>query len=304
MAARTSARFADSGLVADYAAALAAYVAATGSVDGAEESLAASYEIGRRALAAGVGLLDLLQVHRVAAPSSGERELVFLAEALAPFEMTHRAFAEANSALRHLNDVLEAEVNRLARELHDESGQLLAAARIEIDQIALPAPSPGLDRLRGVLANLDDHLRGLAHDLRPTALEDLGLVAALHAVARSLSRRGAPAVEVAGTLPARPRPDIETAVYRAVTEALTNAVRHARATRIRVHLTGDDGALRCAVRDDGVGFDLQDRRRRGIGLAGMRERIGAVGGSLTITSGKAGTEVAIEVQMEREKGER
>jgi signal transduction histidine kinase len=143
------------------------------------------------------------------------------------------------------------------------------------------------------------HLRRLAHELRPTILDDLGLRPALEFLAEGFASRAGIKVIVRGTCEGRLPAQIENAVYRIVQEALTNAARHARATAVTVELEQAAHRLVCSVRDDGVGFDseaLLGRGARGLGLLGMRERLTPFGGTLQIHSAPGqGTEVRVTV---------
>lgn len=295
----------------DYGRALADYL------DGAGESaLLKAYELGREAMAGGVGLLELVAMHHEALRQVNARRVAarrepaprdaedFLIEALSPYEMSQQAVNEANSILRRLNQLLEEEARRIAHALHDEAGGILASARIALD-LATRDPQPAtLDRLAEVRKLLDDtgaRLRHLSHELRPTILDDLGLRAALVFLAQGVTQRSGVRASVIGELRGRPPPPVELAVYRVAQEALSNAVRHGRDLRaITIHLRRQRGELRCTIRDDGGGFDvaavLRDRQRTGLGLLGMRERIQSVGGTLEIRS-RPGDETTVEIRI-------
>jgi signal transduction histidine kinase len=198
----------------------------------------------------------------------------------------------------------EAEARRIAHELHDEAGQLLAALHITLDDLAaqVPAHDTSFRKLRAVLDRVEAQLRRLARELRPTILDDLGLAPALEWLAQGLGERR----DVAVTIHApehRLAPEIETALYRIVQEALTNAVRHARPRRIAVDVREDGPHIRAVVRDDGHGFDVAAawarRGDRGLGLIGMRERAEALGGTLEIRSTPGqGTELCVTIPRE------
>lgn len=269
-----------------------------------EEARLSAYEIGRRALASGVGLLELATLHhdvaaallsdvppKKAAESSAAANLFFI-EALAPFEMSRRLVDEANETLRRLNETLEDGARRIAQSLHDEAGGIIAAARLELDLAIKAAPGATRDRLEQVSKLLDEtgeRLRHLSHELRPAILDDLGLVKALTFLAQGFSSRSPIKVTVLGELRERQTPRVELAVYRVVQEALNNAIRHASGvSAISVRLRQRRDGIVCSIRNDGVGFDvektLHDKTRRGLGLLGMRERIHSVGGSIDIRS--------------------
>src|SRR5215470_8811619 len=282
-----------------YAKAFAEFLAT-----GSEDALHAGYEIGRAALADGRSIFDIGEIHhsnirralaRMRPPISLGRNLdraqQFFCEILSPYEMARRGFSDALSALRRLNEMLEQEIHRIARGVHDESGQLIFAARLAMDGLAHDLDPALRDRLQEVGALLDQvekQLRRLSHELRPTILDDLGLVAALEFLSGRISKSANLSIEIRSTLKGRCAPTIETAVYRVVQESLTNITKHAHAKNVQIHLGKVAGNLRCSVHDDGVGFDaafvLSSAIHNGLGLIGMRERLIAVGGTLEIDS--------------------
>jgi len=213
----------------------------------------------------------------------------------------------AQEALRRLNAALEDEAKRIAHALHDEAGQLLAAVYLAVADVARELPSPERERLGRIwvlLDEVDDQLRRLSHELRPTILDDLGLGPALEFLAGGTSKRTGLSIAVEGSTDGRLSPAIETAVYRSVQEALNNVTRHAKATCVRIELRCEPEAIRCVVRDDGIGFDVpgvQARRGdRGLGLVGIRERLHAIGGRLQIASAPGqGTELLMTIPLTR-----
>ena len=285
-----------------------------------EAALESAYDIGRRSLASGMGVLDMvvLQHQALRAVLDGARtpeecrsilkaSESFLVEGLAPFEIIHRGFREANSALLRLNETLEEEVKRIAHLLHDEAGQLLAAVHIAIEDLARELPPPARERLGKVkefLVQVEAQLRQLSHELRPTILDDLGIFPALEFLAKGVSERMGLPIAVEGSGVGRFPPSIETALYRIVQEAVSNVCRHARANRVSIRLQRDAGAIRCSIRDDGIGFDvpsvLAKKGERGIGLIGIRERLNPFKGTLQVksTPGK-GTELYISIPLEK-----
>jgi len=296
-----------------YIAALRDYLAG-----GGEEPLKRAYEIGRTAMADGLGVLEMLALNHRALlsilegkPQSGEcgrmiqAAEVFFAESLSPFEMAHRGFREAHTALRHLNETLEEEAKRIAHALHDEAGQLLVSVYLSLDSLdaEIPQARPRLQEVRGLLHQMEEQLRRLSHELRPTILDALGLVPALEFLAQGVSARTGVSVTVESRLQDRLRAPVETALYRIVQEAVNNATRHAHANRVQVALGRDGGTVRCVVRDDGKGFDLSEvearKGERGFGLIGIRERMSALGGALGInTAPGRGTELLITITEE------
>jgi signal transduction histidine kinase len=290
-----------------YHEALRAFIA-----DGDEGALNRGYEIGRRALADGCGVLELGTIHHQALrallaqqPLSEELLLSaekFLTECLSPFEMSHRGAQEGTRALRHLNEVLEGELKRIAHALHDEAGQLLASVHIALAALARDFPAPAqnrLDEIKGLLKQIELDLRNMSHELRPTVLDNLGLLPALEFLADKVARRTGLAVSVRGELPQRLSPAVETALYRIVQEALNNAARHAQASNIKIELRVAPGRLACTVRDDGQGFDVgREADTSGFGLIGIRERLNALGGSLHVRSKpRQGTTLLVEIPL-------
>ena len=212
----------------------------------------------------------------------------------------------AQEALRRLNERLEEEARRIAQTLHDEAGQLLASVYLKLQEIAHDLPAPAADRLKAVRQLLDpiaEQLRRLSHELRPTILDDLGLLPALEFLADGVSKRSVLSIAVRGSASARLASTTEIALYRIVQEALTNVTKHARATRVSVDVLGEDGRVRCSIRDDGIGFDVAEvlarRGKQGLGLIGIRERVDALRGTLQIVSAPGqGTELVILVPLE------
>lgn len=198
----------------------------------------------------------------------------------------------------------EEERRRIARELHDEASQSLTSLMVGLRLLEREADRPEtilaqVAELKHMTDGVLENLHRLAMDLRPVSLDHLGLVAALRQYAEECSRQYGLTVqfEAAGLGEERPPPAVETAIYRIVQEALTNVVRHARATRADVLLERRGDQVIAIVEDDGVGFDpktaVQDGR---LGLFGMRERAEMLGGSLVVESaGGAGTTVFVEV---------
>jgi signal transduction histidine kinase len=203
----------------------------------------------------------------------------------------------SHSALRRqLALAEEEERRRLARDLHDEVGQHLTALGLGLQALSNVAP-PGSDvdrratQLRILAATLGRELHALAVRLRPRALDDFGLEAALQSYAEEWARQSGIAIELHAHGPStRLSPGMESAVYRIVQEALTNVARHSGAAHAGVVLERRDGYIHLIVEDDGRGFDaeralmpLADRIER-LGLVGMRERTALVGGTMDIES--------------------
>jgi signal transduction histidine kinase len=221
-----------------YASALEEYLSM-----GGEDALRSAYEIGRTALADGRGVHDMAAMHHAAVarvlqgmpPSATlkhdlDRAQEFFAESLSPYEIAHRGFQDATSALHRLNETLEQEIQRIAHAVHDEAGQLLFAARLAMSNMAHdvdPSLQERLQEIGTILDQMERQLRRLSHELRPKILDDLGLVPALEFLTDSVSTRAGLSIRIHSSLRDRYGQKIETAVYRVVQEALTNITKHA-----------------------------------------------------------------------------
>lgn len=276
-----------------------------------------AYELGRRGLADGLGVLDIAAAHygalrhvlsadaRRAIPEAvirGANE--FFTECLSPFEMSHRGAREGARAWQRLNEALENEAKRIAHALHDEAGQLLASVHFALADIASELPPQTRARLQEVKAllnKIETELRNLSHELRPTVLDRLGLLPALQFLADSMARRAGIRIKVTGEETGRLPPVVETTLYRIAQEALNNVVRHARASSASIELRVERERVSCTIRDNGIGF-AADRLQQsdGLGLSGIRERVNALGGSLHLASKpKRGTALRAEVPRGR-----
>ncbi len=202
----------------------------------------------------------------------------------------------------------ERERERVARELHDQTGQTLTNEIIALDLMLEGEGQPEAvkARLREVKQALESTLaevHRMAQDLRPSVLDDLGLVPALRTLARQSGVGRTAVVVEAGSLKDRLPPALQTALYRIAQEAVTNALKYAQARQIRIALQEEQAAVILRVLDDGQGFDesaiSQDGRLGpGLGLFGMRERAALLGGSLTIRSARgAGTEITARLPL-------
>jgi signal transduction histidine kinase len=199
------------------------------------------------------------------------------------------------SLSRRLLEQQEQERGSLARELHDQLGQSLVAVSLNLEAIKgelSPASSARVPESMRAIEKMIEQVQTLAFELRPSTLDEFGLVEALRLlVARHGERARVRASFTATPTDARAPVEIETACFRIVQEALSNVARHARARHVEVTLTAQDIALEVTVRDDGVGFNVE-RRRTGLGLVGMGERAESAGGRLDIESAPgAGTTV-------------
>ena len=250
-----------------------------------------------RRLAALMGAVEPGQPGRRAQPpASGGGEVVALADALN--SMLDRLEDERRESGRRALDAQESERARVARELHDEVGQTLTAVALRAEQAAgrPSGQTEALTEIAGsVLRSLDDVNR-IGRELRPEALDDLGLVNALIALSSRVSRQSGIRVrrDINGHLPAL-TPEVELVVYRVAQEALTNALRHARCTDVSLSLREEGDRVVLAVEDNGRG--LPQQRREG-GIRGMRERAMLIGAELEIRSESGhGTEVFLGVPI-------
>jgi len=202
--------------------------------------------------------------------------------------MLRRLEAESSRTATAVQQAQEAERARLARDLHDEANQALTGVLLRLEATMHRAPPALHDELREtqeVATQAMGELLRLARELRPAALDDLGLDAALRTKVDEFSRRcGLPTeLELAlGSLDAL-GPDEQLVVYRVVQEGLSNAARHARASAVSVRLTRDGAATVVRIADDGSGFDPACPAT-GLGLTGMRERAALAAGSLAVDS--------------------
>jgi signal transduction histidine kinase len=286
---------------------------------GGEAALGKAYELGRRALAEQKSLVELAAIHHQAlttllgvAESEQDPQEVFkasegfLAECLSPYEMAHLGFQDAVKALRQLNETLEEKIKSIAYAVHDEAGQLLVAVHLALAELALALPTAQkaqVERIKELLQEVEKHLRRYSHELRPTILDDLGWMPAIHFLAEGVSKRAELPIHIESAISGRLPSSMETALYRTVQEALNNTVKHAKAKNVWIRAWRNKKTLHCSVRDDGVGFDLQQAQAagggKGLGLVAMQERLSAVGGTLRIDSHLGGgTELSIQVPLE------
>jgi signal transduction histidine kinase len=201
-----------------------------------------------------------------------------------------------------LIDAQETERRSLSRELHDEVGQALGLLLMDVGRLSnqLGADARGqemVQRIKTVAERTVQTVRNMALLLRPSMLDDLGLVSALEWYAREVSRSSETEVEVKADNVSETLPDpLMVCIYRVVQEAVNNAQRHAHAKNVIVELKETDTSLQVLIKDDGSGFD--GKRTRGIGLLGMEERVKRLGGTITIESQPgAGTTIRAELPL-------
>ena len=204
----------------------------------------------------------------------------------------------------HLLKAQEDERKRISRELHDETGQALMVIRLYLgmlDGVVSNRTAKGkIVELLEVVDRTIEGIRRIIARLSPLVLQELGLVAAIRKEAKDLARATAihARVEMSDEI-GRLSPDIEAAVYRVVQESLHNVAKYAQAKQVNVMVTREDGLLRVAIEDDGVGISsTTNPQRRSYGMAGMRERISALGGTLSVSSRKGhGTKITASVPV-------
>jgi signal transduction histidine kinase len=218
------------------------------------------------------------------------------------YEESLQAQRQLKELSKRLVHAEERERRAISRELHDEVGQSLSALLMDVENLA-GTPNEdnvfreGLRNIKMLAENCVNEVRNIALLLRPSMLDDLGLVAALEWQAREVSKRTGMLVEiveenVSDNLPEEHR----TCVYRIVQEALNNCSKHAYAKKVRVLVREDPGNLRLSIQDDGKGFD--PRRARGLGLIGMNERVSQLGGVLKVDSDLVrGTRLQVDLPL-------
>ncbi|HEU5065342.1 MAG TPA: GAF domain-containing sensor histidine kinase [Gaiellaceae bacterium] len=284
-------------------------------VDSMIEDLEVDQEVGRR-LGARTGLYVpmILRDRPIGIISAHDKQVgdarftdedvrlaeTFAARAAAAVDLSERV---ASDALRRVVSAQELERQRLARELHDETGQALTSILLGLKSFE-DAASPedvaaATSELRELVVSTLQDVRRLALELRPKALDDFGLVSALERLIETFREQTGIQVDLEPRLGnERLPPDVETTLYRITQEALTNVVKHARAKRVSIVLTRRDGSVTAVIEDDGRGFGERQTDEDGLGLLGMSERIALVDGRLNVESSPgSGTTLSIEVPV-------
>ena len=241
----------------------------------------------------------------------GEKLLTVIFRDLSERRRAERELLETNRQLQELSAALqivrEEERTRIARELHDELGQLLTGIRMEISWLGgrlLPDQKLLVDKVGAVKAQIDQTItsvRRISSELRPLVLDDLGFVAAASWFVDQFSvRTGIPVQLLLSADDLATGDSVSTALFRVLQESLTNVARHAKATKVEVSLSLVNGIWVLNIKDDGVGF-LHDWGKAGeIGLLGMRERAQNLGGNFIVTTAP-GEGTLIEVRIPAEK---
>ena len=213
-------------------------------------------------------------------------------------DLTHRV---SRDGMRRVVEAQELERARLARELHDETGQALASILLGLRSLEQAVESESartrVAAVRELVVSTLHNVRRLAVELRPAALDDFGLDAAIERLVDTYREDSAIIADLEVQLgDERLPPDVETTLYRIVQEGLTNVAKHAMATRASILLTRKERTAVLVVEDDGRGFDAR-ASTDGLGLAGMRERVALVGGRMRVETGGAGTTIAVEIPL-------
>lgn len=223
-------------------------------------------------------------------------------------ELRYRQVVQAQGELKELSarlvEAQEQERRAISRELHDEVGQSLSAVLMELGNLGAMAPGDAewrrhVESIRKLAESSVQVIRNMALLLRPSMLDDLGLVPALQWQAREISKRTGLRVSVDAETVADDLPEEhKTCIYRVAQEALNNCARHAAARSVRIRMVQEDGRIRLSVQDDGKGFD--SGHVRGLGLLGMEERVTHLGGRFQLQSGPGrGTELLVEIPLVR-----
>ncbi len=222
--------------------------------------------------------------------------LMFLAAVMAEARSTQESLRRISGSLIEAQD---QERHRIARELHDDLGQELALVKVMLDRLTGESDAPLKSTLAGLssrVSAISDTTREISHDLFPRQLEYLGLQQAVRKLCDEVQRGKEISVHLTiGNLPDQLQPSTSLSLYRIAQETLHNIITHSQAKNVQVELASDNGRILFRITDDGVGFDIS-HEGAGLGLASMRERVRAVGGSIDISSAqRAGTQIEVRV---------
>jgi signal transduction histidine kinase len=223
----------------------------------------------------------------------------FASRAAVAVDLSHRV---ARVTVQRIVSGQEQERRRLSRELHDETGQALTSILLGLKAIE---DAQGTERFPSAVAELRElvnvtlqDVRRLAVELRPKALDDFGLGPAVERLTSTFGEQTGIETQLESRLPEERLPsEVETVLYRVVQEALTNIVKHARAQHVSVVLQRKPGKVTAVIEDDGRGFSADQESPDGLGLIGMRERVGLIGGRLEVESSPAGSTIVVEVPV-------
>jgi len=236
--------------------------------------------------------VDLVQPER-RLRATGSREV---AQVIDVFNTTlARLEDERRSAIRRVLTAQESERRRIARELHDQIGQDVMAMLLDAERLqetAGGASAAVLEDMISLAREIMEELRRISYELRPAALDELGLASAIEELCCATARRSGIAVTARVAPPRSLDPEAELALYRVVQEAVTNAVRHSGAGAVDVDLVALPGWLRLTVTDDGAGIPAG---AAGGGVRGMRERAHMIGATLVISGDDAGTRITLSL---------
>jgi signal transduction histidine kinase len=233
------------------------------------------------------------------------------AQAQARYQEVVEARRNLKALSAQLVNAQESERRALSRELHDEVGQALSAVLMELHNFSAepatqadPQARDHVETIKTLVENSVRVIRNMSLLLRPSMLDDLGVVPALRWYAREVSKRTSMDVSVATELVAEELSDEDkTCIYRVVQEALTNCSRHAGATKVRIRVQQETSRLVFSIQDDGKGFDV--KQTKGLGLLGIEERVAKLGGKCQIQSAPgSGTTVAVELPFNKNGGSR
>jgi signal transduction histidine kinase len=218
------------------------------------------------------------------------------------YHQSLQAQRELKELSKRLVEAEERERRAISRELHDEVGQSLSALLIDVENLTEMSSEEGafrqgLQKIKTLAENCVNEVRNMALLLRPSMLDDLGLVAALDWQAREVSKRTGMLVDTVDENVSENLPEeYKTCVYRIVQEALNNCSKHAYAKNVRIIVRQEPNQLRVNIEDDGKGFDAS--RVRGLGLVGMNERVSQLGGVLKVESNTArGTRLRVDLPL-------
>jgi signal transduction histidine kinase len=228
-------------------------------------------------------------------------------------EQAHMQYEEASEARGQLKDLSarlvqaqETERRALSRELHDEVGQSLTAVLVELHNLSACKIATSKDEtlhfetVKGLVENSIRVVRNMSLLLRPSMLDDLGLIPALRWQARETSKRTSMDVSVAAELDSDNLPDeYKTCIYRVVQEALNNCAHHSGARAVRIGVERHSDRLALTIQDDGKGFDVQ--QMKGLGLLGIQERVARLAGTCSVRS-KVGSGTTISVELPFSEG--